>query len=762
MRDRTILPHPLFAIRSGACGQGRACRGSFLTAADREGRPDPIAEPSAALLVETIAWSAGSGRTPAAVLTDDTALAIRSVARPRAVLTVLAALMAALVLPWPVCAAWTGAGLVLEAWCWVATSRQARGQAVGWRTRANFIVSYSAISLWWLWLGALFWHAGSIEGHATGVAVFMAVGALAALLFYNTPAVFLAAGMAPAIAALSVVALDDGLSWRHMLPVWIMLGLSTLFSLGRALNTPSIQQTQRRINARLRDFEILAENVTDVITRTNLKGIREYVSPGCFAMLGYRPDELVGTRQAEFHHPDDRPMIDASLARLIANPGKPESMTVRVRHKDGRWLWLQASGRVVFEDGVPVGLIGVSRDVTEQVAAETALVAAKAEAEAANRAKAEFLANVSHEIRTPMNGILSALHLLEAEPISEEGRELMRHATGSGRMLSQLLNDVLDFSKIEAGELDLTPEPMSVGQALEAVIGLLAGQARATGVDLRSEVTGHDLWIEADPVRIRQAIFNLVGNAVKFTDRGHVLVRLAIGPAGDGRRFVRLEVEDTGIGMSPEALSHLFERFRQAEGDAVRRFGGTGLGLSITQALVGMMGGEITVESVKGEGSTFRMVFDAPAAQALSAEPDPAGLLEGVSILLVEDNPTNRLMARTMLARLGAVVEEAEDGLAGLEAARRGAHDLILMDVQMPRMDGVEATRAIRGLAGAVAEVPIIGLTANVMVHQRLEYMAAGMNGVIAKPISPAALLAEIARVIAEAEDAEQRRAATA
>jgi CheY-like chemotaxis protein len=227
-----------------------------------------------------------------------------------------------------------------------------------------------------------------------------------------------------------------------------------------------------------------------------------------------------------------------------------------------------------------------------------------------------------------------------------------------------------------------------------------------------------------------------------------------VGPASDGRRYVRLEVEDTGIGMNAEAQSHLFERFRQAEGDTVRRFGGTGLGLSITQALVGMMGGEITFSSVEGQGSMFQMVFDAPAAEAVGATPVEDGLLEGVNILLVEDNPTNRLMARTLLVRLGANVEEAEDGLLGFDAARTGAHDLILMDVQMPHMDGVEATRAIRALRGPVAQVPIIGLTANVMVHQRAEYLAAGMNGVVAKPISPATLLSEIARVVSAEDEA--------
>jgi len=439
----------------------------------------------------------------------------------------------------------------------------------------------------------------------------------------------------------------------------------------------------------------------------------------------------------------------------MADPTEPARGTVRVRHKDGRWLWFQVIGRLIIEDGVATGMIGVSRDVTEQVAVETALLAATAQAEEANRAKAEFLANVSHEFRTPMNGILSAFHLLELEPISEVGRELMRHASDSGRILSQLLNDVLDFSKIDAGQLDLAPEPMNVGEALDAVVSMLAGKARAKGVDLNIEIGGEDPWIVADPVRVRQAMFNLLGNAVKFTARGRVTARLTIetlGPASGGidRRRVRFEVEDTGIGISREAQAHLFERFRQAEGDAQRRFGGTGLGLTITAALVRMMGGEINISSVEGMGSTFRIVFEAPSAQVVSAAAVQEGLLDGVNILLVEDNATNRLVARTMLIRLGASVAEAEDGQAGLEAARAGAYDLILMDIQMPRMDGVTATRAIRSLPGAAACVPIIALTANVLAHQRAEYLAAGMNGVVGKPISPAVLLSEIGRVIAE------------
>jgi PAS domain S-box-containing protein len=705
-------------------------------------------------------WQAAAKRFTFAARLDEAAITLHPVIPAKVTMALLAAALASLILPWAICGLWVAGALGLEMWGWFASRPHAGADAV--RRRGLFAASYLAINGWWVVLATLLWSSGLPSGQALGASMVSALAAVSMLLFYNAPVGFLVAGAAPAIAALSVIALNDGRDLRQMLPVWLGLGLCAVFCGGRALKTPSAQESERRVNASLRDFQIIAENVTDVITRTNLDGIREYVSPGCFAMLGFRPDELVGTRQSDFHHPDDKAAIDASLARLKADPTRHDSMTVRVRHKDGRWLWLQASGRVAIEDGVPVGLIGVSRDVTEQVAAQAALVAATAEAESANRAKAEFLANVSHEIRTPMNGILSALHLLEREQISEEGRELMRHATGSGRMLSQLLNDVLDFSKIEAGQLDLAPEPMNVGETLEAVIALLSGQARAKGVDLRFETVGEDMWIEADPVRVRQAMFNLVGNAVKFTAHGHITARLAVDAlcakaARADLRRVRLEVEDTGIGISLEAQAHLFERFRQADGETSRRFGGTGLGLSITEALARMMGGEISVHSVEGEGSTFRMAFEAPAAQPVSVAPVEEGLLDGVSILLVEDNVTNRLVARTMLTRLGANVEEAEDGVVGLEAARRGGHDLILMDIQMPHMDGLEATRAIRGLSTPAAQVPIIGLTANVMVHQRAEYMAAGMNGVVGKPISPALLLSEIARVISEGDEAEPR-----
>jgi CheY-like chemotaxis protein len=324
---------------------------------------------------------------------------------------------------------------------------------------------------------------------------------------------------------------------------------------------------------------------------------------------------------------------------------------------------------------------------------------------------------------------------------------MLEEALSCGHMLSELLNDVIDFSKIEAGHLEMSPEPVDPKALIEGVARLLRPQAEAKGLKLAVEAAGDLGWVVSDPMRLRQALFNLVGNAVKFTLKGQVTIRARLR-GGEAGQMLRLEIADTGVGIPEAVQPRIFQRFDQGDASTTRKFGGSGLGLSITQRLARMMGGDVGFASTEGVGSVFWLEVSAPGAapvQAAEAAEEP--WLDGLRVLVVEDNATNRMIATKLLENLGAAVETAADGLLGVEAASRGTFDLILMDVQMPGMDGLEAARRIRALGGAPAATPIVALTANVLAHQRRAYLEAGMDGVVGKPISPAALLTEIARL---------------
>ena len=386
-------------------------------------------------------------------------------------------------------------------------------------------------------------------------------------------------------------------------------------------------------------------------------------------------------------------------------------------------------------------VIGISQNVTELVAARDAALSAA-------EAKSQFLANMSHEIRTPMNGVLGVLHLLKTEKLTDDGRRLLNEALGCGEMLSQLLNDIIDFSKIEAGKLELSAEPVDPAELLRGVVDMLRPQADAKGLCLRVEAPTDLGWAATDPLRLRQALFNLLGNAVKFTLEGGVVARLS-GQRVDDKLRLRFEIDDTGVGIGEEAGRQLFERFRQGDGSTTRRFGGSGLGLAICRRLADMMGGEVGFESELGKGSTFWLEVEAEAcAQPVAENHEADGpLFAGLRVLLVEDNATNRLIATRMLEALGARVTTADDGVQGVAAAREG-FDLVLMDIQMPRMDGIEATHRIRSLKGPAGAVPILAMTANALAHQQAGYLAAGMDGAIAKPLSPTALAQAIATAL--------------
>jgi PAS domain S-box-containing protein len=471
-------------------------------------------------------------------------------------------------------------------------------------------------------------------------------------------------------------------------------------------------------------------------------------------------EEAVDLRYPGFH-PDDLPHVRASFRALHRGDKQSgESFEARIIRPDGSERWVRVFHHLqVTKNGRWLKAVGLVQDCDMLKRQELALKEAQRAAEAGAEAKAAFLANMSHEIRTPMNGVMGVLHLLKTENLTEDGRALLSEALSCGAMLSELLNDVIDFSKIEAGRLEMACEPVEPGALVTGVVRLLEPQARAKDLRIVVQCDPDVGWVTSDPVRLRQALFNLIGNAVKFTEAGHVQVR-TLQPRADVLRF---EVEDSGVGIPAAAQARLFERFNQADVSTTRRFGGSGLGLAITRRLAELMQGDVGFTSVEGQGSTFWIEVRAEATAA-PAEPveAAASVLEGVRVLVVEDNATNRLIATKLLENLGADVETADDGYAGVEAAARGGFDLILMDIQMPGIDGVEAARRIRALGGLAAATPIVALTANVLAHQRASYLDAGMDGVVGKPIAPGALVAEIIAAANRRAEATEAEAAAA
>ena len=448
-------------------------------------------------------------------------------------------------------------------------------------------------------------------------------------------------------------------------------------------------------------------------------------------------------------HADDRARIYETAAQWRRmGEGGPKSIDARIVTGAGEERWMRIFHEVRrASDGKARKAFGLILDIDEQKRAELALVAAERTAQAASEAKAQFLANMSHEIRTPMNGVLGVMHLLKRQSLPGDASALLGEALACGQMLSTLLDDVIDISRIEAGRLEMNREPVDPRELLLGVGRLLAAQVEHKGLVLKIEAPANLGWIETDPTRLRQALFNLIGNAVKFTLKGSVIVRARAVHKASGP-IIAFDVIDTGVGVPKAVQARLFERFEQGDASTTRRFGGSGLGLAITRRLAEMLGGAIEFDSEPGVGSRFTLTIAAPAAVAPAVQAQASGeILTGLRILLVEDNPTNQMVASRILEQLGASVATADNGLAGVEATRAGGFDLVLMDVQMPGIDGLEASRRIRALPGAASQTPIIALTANVMAHQRATYRAAGMDGVAAKPIAPAALVAEILRL---------------
>ncbi|WP_053062227.1 ABC transporter substrate binding protein [Desulfovibrio sp. TomC] len=544
----------------------------------------------------------------------------------------------------------------------------------------------------------------------------------------------------------------------HAIVAPIRQGGDILGILGINIDITERSQAEEALRESEERFRALFSAVSDpVLVAIRETGILVECNPAAERFFGRNREQLIGLPQRDLHPPGTLQVegVTEDFKRVTTDPMLKQEIRLLSSGGDVRAVEVTASTFEIKEHRL---ILGVFRDVTERNRAENDTLLAKDQAEAASRAKSEFLANMSHEIRTPLNGILGMLQLLKTTDPNDEQKEYLAGAIRSTNRLTRLLSDILDISRIEAGRMDIVDIEFDIKKMRDSIYELFDMEARRKGLFLEFGWNEDlPLVLIGDEVRLRQILFNLVGNAIKFTDKGEVRIDASLLVSlGNSVVRVLITVSDTGIGISEECIKSVFEPFVQAEGTYTRRFQGAGLGLSIVRRLVKLLGGDVAIESTLGEGTTIyvSLPFKLPSGGQGQNDQDVRVTTPVAEaswrILIAEDDSVSLITAKRTLEKSGYLVTAAKNGQEALQRLTEEDFDLILMDIQMPIMDGVEATKAIRGSSnlGAKSSIPIVAMTAYAMTGDKESFLAAGMDDYISKPVDKAAMVEVIERVI--------------
>jgi len=512
------------------------------------------------------------------------------------------------------------------------------------------------------------------------------------------------------------------------------------------------KQQETKLRIREEKYRSIIENMNLGILEVDKQEIIQYANQSFCAMSGYALSELLNKNAASiFSAGENNNLLSEKVA--LRTKGVSDAYEMNVTDKNGVEKWWLISGAPRYnDDGELVGSIGIHLDITQQKLLQAQLIEEKNRADQSVAARDSFIANMSHEIRTPMNAIIGLGSILAKSTLSAEQFKYLSHINNSARNLLVVLNDVLDYSKLEAGKLTIEKTNFQLRETVEKSCNILGFKAEEKGLALFFNFDPRiSDFVQGDPMRLNQIMMNLVGNAIKFTEEGSVTIQCSLLRNEQENQIIRISVSDTGIGMDDGYLNRIFEKFTQEDERISKLYGGTGLGMTITLELVKLMDGHLFITSKKGSGTQVTLEFSFEKATELSKPQNqlaeiPIACLKGINVLLVEDNPTNRIVATSMMEPYGIIVTEAENGYEALDKLRSFTPDLILMDVQMPGIDGLETTQQIRKKIGL--ELPIIALTANVLLPMQVKCRESGMNDFLGKPYDEGELISKIATML--------------